>query len=560
MQFLRQNTIIDDKKCNFAVMIEKFHFLEVDPAAVELPQQFTCPFCYEPHPLALMAVERLQHYVASRDNWAAELAAGKMLGVLVAQDGEGRLGFLASFSGNLAGSVLHDYFVPPVYDLLDPQGEFKQGEAEITAINHEVERLLQSPELIQLKRLEKEQRQIMSDEIDAFKALMARHKLERDECRQAGNLTDEQREALLNQSRFEKAELKRIRQRHETKIQETHDEIGVFDRQIEHLKAKRKAMSEALQERIFRLFVVANARGEHGDLVEIFKPLGTLPPAGAGECCAPRLLNYAYGNGLRPLCMAEFWWGASPVGEVRHHGHFYPACRSKCKPILEYMLQGLDVEDNVLEHPIQSDELDVVYDDQWLTVINKPSGMLAVPGKQLEDSLFTQFRASCPEATGPIVVHRLDQETSGLVIFAKDKATHKALQQQFENHTIRKRYIALLDGNISQDEGVIDLPLMPDVDDRPRQRVDYEHGKPAVTRYRVLEHRAGVTRIALEPLTGRTHQLRVHCSHPLGLNSPIVGDRLYGTASSRLMLHAQSITFIHPATGQPVTVECPPQF
>ena len=527
---------------------------------MELPRQFTCPFCYEPHPLALMAVERLQRYVATRDDWVAELAAGKMLGVLVARDGEGRLGYLAAFSGNLAGSVRHDYFVPPVYDLLDPQGEFKQGEAAITAINHEVKRLQQSPELAAKREREAGARRKMSDEIVDFKALMARHKQERDERRRADNLTDEQQEAMLNQSRFEKAELKRIRRRHETAIQEIVDEIEDFCRTIEALKARRKAMSEALQERIFRLFVVTNARGEHRDLVEVFKPLGTLPPAGAGECCAPRLLNYAFNHALQPLCMAEFWWGASPVGEVRHHGHFYPACRSKCKPILEFMLQGLDVEDNLLGRPMQDEDLDVVYDDQWLTVLNKPSGMLAVPGKLLEDSLYTRYRKAHPEATGPIVVHRLDQETSGLVMMAKDKATHKALQQQFENHTIHKCYIALLDGIVPRDNGLIDLPLRPDVDDRPRQRVDHEHGKPAVTRYRVLECTGGITRVALEPLTGRTHQLRVHCSHPQGLNCPIVGDRLYGRAAARLMLHAQSITFTHPATGRSLVIQSPPPF
>ena len=258
--------------------------------------------------------------------------------------------------------------------------------------------------------------------------------------------------------------------------------------------------------------------------------------------------------------MAEFWWGASPVGEVRHHGHFYPACRSKCKPILEFMLQGLDVEDNPLGSPMENDELDVVYDDQWLTVLNKPSGMLAVPGKLLEDSLYTRYREAYPEATGPIVVHRLDQETSGLMVFAKDKATHKALQLQFEQHTISKHYTALLDGIVPHDDGIIDLPLRPDVDDRPRQRVDHEHGKPAVTRYHVLERRDGMTRIDLEPLTGRTHQLRVHCSHQQGLNCPIVGDLLYGRAAARLMLHARSITLMHPATGEEITLECAPDF
>ena len=541
-------------------MIEKFHPLDVDTAAMELPRRFTCPFCYEPHPLALMAAKRVQQYVASRDDWADELSAGKMLGVLVVRSEDSQLGYLAAFSGNLAGSVLHDYFVPPVYDLLDPQGEFKQGEAQITAINHELERMEQSPELADIRRRESLARQEQADEIADFKALMARHKLERDERRQRGNLTPEDQEALLNQSRYEKAELKRIRQRHEAKISEIAEEMDVFCSKMAAMRARRKAMSEALQERIFGLFIISNARGEQRDLVEVFKPLGTLPPAGAGECCAPRLLNYAFVNHLLPVCMAEFWWGASPVGEVRHHGHFYPACRSKCKPILDFMLQGLDIEDNPMERPMGDASLDIIYDDQWLTVVNKPSGMLTVPGKALEDSLLTRYQAVHPEATGPIVVHRLDQETSGLVLFAKDKASHKTLQQQFENHTISKRYIALLDGIVQQDEGVIHLPIRPDVDDRPRQRVDHEHGKSAVTRYRVLERREQVTRIELEPLTGRTHQLRVHASHPLGLNCPIVGDRLYGTASSRLMLHAQSITFIHPATGQELSIEAPPEF
>ena len=541
-------------------MIEKFHLFGSEVAAIELPRQFTCPFCYEPHPLALLAVEQVQHYVASRTDWADELDAGKMLGVLVVQDDGNRLGYLAAFSGNLAGKVSHDFFVPPVYDLLDPQGEFKQGESQISAINHEVELLEQSPEWEAVRRREADAMQKMADEIGDFKTLMTRHKQERDKRRNAGILTTEEEESLLNQSRFEKAELKRIRMRHEAELQKISYEKDSFIRRVAELKSRRKAMSEALQERIFRLFVVSNANGEHRDLVEVFRPLGTLPPAGAGECCAPRLLNYAYNNGLRPLCMAEFWWGKSPMGEVRHHGHFYPACRSKCKPILEFMLQGLDVEENPLGQPMEEIDLDVVYDDQWLTVINKPSGMLTVPGKLQEDSLLTRYQAAHPEAHGPIVIHRLDQETSGLVIFAKDKTTHKMLQQQFENHTIHKRYIALLEGQVSQDDGVIELPLLPDIDDRPRQRVDQVLGKPAVTRYSVLSRADGVTRVEMEPFTGRTHQLRVHASHPQGLNCPIVGDRLYGKASTRLMLHAQSITFIHPATGEPMTLECDPTF
>ena len=549
-----------EKRCNFVAVNEKFHLLAGESTMMELPHRFTNPFMYEPHPLALMAVERVQSYVASRTDWTEELDAGKMLGVLVAQDDDGRLGFLATFSGNLAGSVHHDFFVPPVYDLLDPQGEFKRGESLITAINHEVEQLEHSPHRRELLSQQSAQKQKNADEIAAFKAMMAQHKHERDTLRRSRDLSITEQEELLNQSRFEKAELKRIRRRHESEMLKITDEIAFFDQQIEALKCRRKAMSESLQERIFRLFVVSNAHGEHRDLVDVFKPLGTLPPAGAGECCAPRLLNYAYNNGLQPVCMTEFWWGASPVGEVRHHGHFYPACRSKCKPILDFMLQGLDVEDNVLEKPLDRAALNEVYDDQWLTVLNKPSGMLTLPGKSLEDSLLTRYQAAHPEVTGPIVVHRLDQETSGLVVFAKDKATHKALQQQFERHEVRKRYIALLDGIVSQDEGTIDLPIRPDIDDRPRQRVDEESGKPAITRYCVLERKDGVTRIALEPLTGRTHQLRVHCSHQRGLNCPIVGDRLYGRSAQRLMLHAANITFMHPTTGQPLSLECHEDF
>lgn len=539
---------------------EKFHPFGPEADAVTLPQQFTCPFLYEPHPLTLMAVREVQRYVETRNDWADELAAGKMLGVLVARNAMGRLGFLAAFSGNLAGQVHHDFFVPPIYDLLDPQGEFKQGEAQITAINHEVQRMEQSPTLATLLEQESLARQAMEDDITRFKALMAQHKRERNERRASGGLSADEQETLLNQSRFEKAELRRIRQRHQAELHIITDAIAAHRHHIDMLKARRKTMSEALQERIFRLFVVSNARGERRDLVEVFRPLGTLPPAGAGECCAPRLLNYAFNNGLQTVCMGEFWWGASPVGEVRHHGHFYPACRSKCKPILDFMLQGLDVEPNPLEHAMDTMPLQVVYDDQWLTVLNKPSGMLTVPGKALDDSLYTRYREAHPEAVGPIVVHRLDQETSGLVVFAKDKDTHKSLQQQFEGREVHKRYIAQLNGVVTHDQGTIDLPLCPDVDDRPRQCVDPVHGRSAVTRYRVLDRSGGITRIEFQPLTGRTHQLRVHASHPKGLNCPIVGDRLYGTASTRLMLHACSLTFTHPATGQSLTLQSPPPF
>jgi len=537
---------------------DRFHLFDTDVTAIELPHQFTCPFNYAPHPLSQLAAAQVQRYVASRGDWADELGCGKMLGVLVARDTtSGVLGFVAAFSGNLAAKVQHPYFVPPVYDLLDPQGEFKQGEARITAINHRLQQLQHDGTLAALRQHRDDATTAMQRELQEHHDLMVLHKQQRDQRRAASPLTDDEREQLLNQSRHDKAQHKRLRRQWQQRLDDITAQIDDYQRGIDALKRQRRQLSVALQERIFRLFVVTNARGEQRDLVQVFAPLGTLPPAGAGECCAPRLLNHAYRHGLQPLCMAEFWWGASPVGEVRHHGHYYPACRSKCKPILEFMLQGLDVEPNPLAAAHPADEaLDIVHDDQWLTVVNKPAGMLTVPGKLLDDCLLQRWHHAFPTATGPMVVHRLDQETSGLVVLAKDKQTHRALQQQFERHTITKHYVALLDGTVTTDSGEVSLPLIPDIDDRPRQRVDLLHGKPALTRWRVLERHDGITRVLFTPLTGRTHQLRVHASHPQGLGCPIVGDRLYGTASTRLMLHAATLTLTHPATGQTLTLRC----
>lgn len=539
----------------------RLHDFELDITGVELPQQFTFPFHYTPHPLCRMAAKQVQQYIASHNEWASELSKGKMLGVLVVQSHENEQPqFLAAFSGNLAGSNDHPYFVPAVYDLLAPNGEFKQGEATITAINHRIATLSQAPSLIKAR----EQLAIATRqgkiEVEQFKQLMAASKAQRDAVRATGNISPLDDEKMLNESRFQKAELRRIKQRIDITLAQHRDSVALLEEEITQLKAQRKAMSEALQERIFRLFIVENANGITSDLTNIFKQAeGKLPPAGSGECCAPKLLHYAYTHHYKPLCMAEFWCGASPTGEVRHHGHFYPACRSKCKPILDFMLKGLDVESNALAQSLIKHDIEIIYDDPWLAVINKPSGMLSVPGKLLEDSALTRFQQLCPNATGPMVVHRLDQETSGLLIFAKDKDTHKELQRQFALHEIHKCYIAVLQGAVNDNNGVIDLPLRPDIDDRPRQMVDYINGKPAITHYRVIKRNATTTLVEFSPVTGRTHQLRVHASHPQGLNCPIVGDPLYGTTSdkSRLMLHAASITFTHPTLGKPLTLTTP---
>lgn len=537
----------------------RLHDFDTDITGMGLPRQFTFPFHYTPHPLCVVASRQVQQYVASRGDWAQELQQGKMLGVLVVKAPDAtQPQFLAAFSGNLAGSNDHAYFVPAVYDLLNPDGEFKRGEADITAINHNIAALSKAPNLIKLREQLARMGRQGQQEIDAYKRLMADSKQRRDELRAVASVSDELNEQLLNESRFQKAELKRMRQRIDSETTACRQELQLLEDEIAQLKVRRKTMSEALQERIFRLFVVNDARGNTSDLTDIFAASeGKLPPSGSGECCAPKLLHYAYTHHLQPLCMAEFWWGDSPAGEVRHHGHFYPACRSKCKPILEYMVQGLDVEPNTLAQPHQAADIEVVYDDQWFTVVDKPSGMLSVPGKLLDDSALTRWQRMYPQATGPMVVHRLDQETSGLLIFAKDKDTHKALQEMFAQRQIEKCYMALLDGIIATDSGTIDLPLCPNIDDRPRQMVHYELGKPSTTYYEVVSRTGGTTLVKFYPKTGRTHQLRVHASHPSGLNTPIVGDMLYGTAGTRLMLHAYSITLTHPVTHQRLTITSP---
>lgn len=541
----------------------RMHPFQCDVSGIELPTQFTFPFHYVPHRLCKLAARQVQRYVATRPEWRDELQAGKMLGVLVVQDEARQLGYLAAYSGNLCQRNDWDYFVPAVYDLLQPHGEFKQGEAAITSLNHEVGALehdgLAQQCRQQVAALEAERDHALA----AWRQRMQASKARRDSLRASGGLTASQEQQLIAESQFQKAELKRLKRHYAQLIAAPQERLRAHGARIEALKRRRKAMSEALQARIFRLFVVSNARGESKDLLQVFHDYyghATLPPAGAGECCAPKLLQYAYRHALRPLCMAEFWHGKSPAGEVRHHGHYYPACLSKCRPLLSFMLQGLDVERNSLAQNSDEEPLKIAYDDPWIAVVDKPAGMLTMPGKLSDDSLLERARRQWPQATGPLVVHRLDQMTSGLVIIAKTKEVHKALQSQFATHSIKKRYIAIVDGEVEGDKGVIDLPLRPNVDDRPRQMVDPEHGKLALTRWQVIERKGGKTRIAFYPATGRTHQLRVHASHPAGLNTPIAGDMLYGTAASRLYLHAEQVTFTHPVTHKAVTVESKPQF
>lgn len=531
----------------------------VDPAT--LPARFTCPFCYTPHPLCIAAASCVQEYLATCRAWSDELAAGKMFGVLVVRHPEGGVGFLAAFSGNLAGSNRHPYFVPPVYDMLRPGDFFRQEEAAISALNGRVARLERDPQLCEARaELERLTRQAACA-LDEARTAALRAKAERD--RQRAERPDEALlAALVRQSQHEKAELRRLRQRWNERLAAARARVGALTEEVVRLKDERHRRSAELQHRLFARFRMLNARGEVRDLNELFADTPQrVPPAGAGECAAPKLLQYAYVSGLRPVAMAEFWWGASPRGEVRRHGCYYPACRGKCGPILRHMLQGLDVDPNPLERPAAAcGELRVFWEDASLAVVCKPAGMLSVPGLGGGTSLLAWLRDRYPHATGPLLVHRLDMATSGLLLCAKTLDAYRRLQAQFCNRTVRKRYVALLDGAVAADEGVVELPMRADWEDRPRQRVCFEHGAPARTEYRVLSREGGVTRVALHPVTGRTHQLRVHASHPSGLDAPIVGDTLYGRGGNRLFLHAESLTFRHPFTGEELHFEFPADF
>lgn len=533
-----------------------FHSFQTSIAGIELPHLFTYPFHYTPHPLCVMAAGEVQAYINKQTRWKEELDKGKMFGVLIVRTSNGQMGYLAAFSGSLCGSNSHSFFVPPVYDLLQPDGFFKIEEEQISAINRRIGQLQNSDRYVKLQqRLAKETASSQQILTEARKTLKTA-KEKREQRRQQQPDEDEQA-AMIRESQYQKAEFKRLERYWKERISEVKAELESISSQIESLKAERKNRSAALQQKLFHQFSFLNARGESKNLCDIFKQtIQQIPPAGAGECAAPKLLQYAYLNGLKPIAMAEFWWGESPKTEVRRHGYYYPSCKGKCGPILRHMLQGLDVEpDPLATAPAPPKEIEILFEDKWLLVIHKPEGLLSVPGKSEELSAYSLLRARYPEATGPMIVHRLDMATSGLLLVAKTKEVHQHLQAQFENHSIKKQYTALLEGILPTDEGTIDLPICPDLLDRPRQKADRESGKKAVTRYRVIDRKNGRTRIAFFPQTGRTHQLRVHSAHPSGLNCPIAGDELYGKKAERLYLHAERLEFTHPVSGQRIYIE-----
>ncbi|MCY1020371.1 pseudouridine synthase [Pyxidicoccus sp. MSG2] len=562
---------------------------EPQPATADVAGCFPSPFDEQgPRALARRAAEQLQAELRAGFVAPGIPAAlldsregGKMFGVLVVREPGGRIGYLRAFSGMLAGRWDVPGFVPPLFDR-DVRARLEpDGEAVVKALHARTETHRASPELVELRAaLEAQQTRHASERV----AMRARHE-ERRKQRHArrAELTAESAalqapepstaapdeavrraalHALDQESRGDKAEARRLDTAQEEERRTLAPRLAKLERRLRALERLRRIVSRALMKRLHDTYDVPNARGER-------RPLRTLftsgePPSGAADCAAPKLLAQAFRLGLQPLALAEFWWGAPPLSGGRVSGAFYAACRDKCGPLLPYMLKGLSVAPPRAFAPAAatSEGLSILFEDTWLVVVDKPHGLLSVPGREasLTDSVLTRLRARYPHATGPLLVHRLDLDTSGLLVAALDSRTHETLQRQFLHRTVHKRYVAWLQGLVKGERGTIDFPIRVDLDDRPRQIHDPVHGKPAVTEWHVLERDGERTRVAFFPHTGRTHQLRVHAAHPLGLGAPIVGDRLYGHPGERLLLHAEALSFLHPGTGQPVTFERPAPF
>ena len=553
-----------------------FRRFQADIHSISRPEKFTFPFYYEPHPLSIIACEELQAALESMEAILPLftptdercLPAGKMFGVLVVENQAGQLGYLCGFSGKLGPYTHLEGFVPPVFDLWNKDSFFTKEEAVLNSINAQIEKLQKDSSYQTAKEVLQQQLTAEKKAIAAKKISLKQLKNERKLLREAQESQcsplafETFNEDLIKQSLRDKHELRVLTAYWQEQIETTQQLIRDFDRLINRLKEERKQKSNALQRQLFQQYRFLNYNGEEQDLLAIFEQTAVQqPPAAAGDCAAPKLLQYAYLNGYKPLAMAEFWWGESPKSEIRKHKHFYPACRGKCEPILGHMLGGLTIDDNpLLVNPELQRPIAIIYEDEDFAVVNKPEEFLSVPGIYIQDSVYERMKLRYPKATGPIIVHRLDMATSGILVIAKNKAAHKALQSQFIKKTVTKRYVALLDGLVEGNEGYIDLPLRVDLDDRPRQMVCFEHGKPAKTKWEVIERKDGKTKVYFYPITGRTHQLRMHASHPLGLNTPIVGDDLYGTKSNRLYLHAEQIEFKHPTTYETVRFQVKEQF
>ncbi|MCC6815179.1 MAG: RNA pseudouridine synthase [Saprospiraceae bacterium] len=537
----------------------------------DIPANFQNPFSYDICKVAIVAAKELQSELEKNDDMGIDSTTkselGKMYGVLVVVDHNNEPGYLAAFSGKLDKGNVIERFVPPICDLLNPAGFFKKGESEINEINRKIQKLEQDKNYVELINELKINSDYYLKEIENLKSVMQTDKLKRLETRKQAILlvnNIEQKKILAeceNESIRQHFQMKDLKRKAKADFEAIKDKLKTFSEKIENLKFQRKILSAELQGKIFEEYVFLNSRKEEKSLNQIFNlEKGVVPPSGAGECAAPKLLQYAFQNHLRVISMVEFWWGKSPDSEIRKHRNFYPPCRSKCWPILSHMLSEFNFSDHELTLKQENIEIPVLYEDADIIVINKPSGLLSVPGLMDLPSVYSVMKYRFPNLSGPIIIHRLDQSTSGLMILAKNMTSYKLLQSQFINRIIKKSYTAILDGELVNSEGCINLPIRVDLKDRPRQLVCFEMGKEAITEYKVIHTGSGQTRLMFFPRTGRTHQLRVHSAHPRGLGIPIQGDELYGKKADRLKLHASKIEFRHPCSQDIMVFESKPDF
>jgi len=551
------------------------HFKE-DISGIQVPDKFTFPFYYEPHPLTLVATKELQEYLEKQTDFKHEFglkgkelknAIGKMFGILVVKKTDNSLGYLAAFSGKLADKSLPDKFVPPIFNMTSEGSFYIEGEKKIEKIGAEIQLLKKDKNYLSLKKSLKKLSKKIEEDLAAQRKKMKTSKLSRRlQKKEASANLDAANFNILNKKLIQESYndqfyYKELQEYYSYKIEESKTLLAHYENKIMGLMALRKKTSAILQNTLFEKYQFLNQQKETKGLLAIFNNPSSRPPAGAGDCSAPKLLQYAFQHHLTPIALAEFWWGISPNSEIRKHKNFYPSCQSRCKPILKHMLEGINMDENLLHKNLsENQELKIVFEDDDIIVVNKPPEFLSVPGKEIKDSVYTRIKQKYPSATGPLIVHRLDMSTSGILLLSKTKGANKILQNQFIKRTVKKRYVALLSGRLSKKKGTISLPMRLDLNDRPRQLVDFKNGKKAKTNWSVIAQDDLHTRIHLYPITGRTHQLRVHAAHKGGLNLPIVGDDLYGTKQDRLYLHADFIEFTHPTSKKKISFSVPPDF
>lgn len=546
-----------------------FQYFKTNISEVQLPEKFTFPFYYEPHLLAKIASNEIQEYLESQKDFNhdfgleeghSDSAIGKMFGILVVKNTENKLGYLAAFSGKLDDKSLPKKFVPPVFNMRTEGSFYTKGEAEIDEINSGLSAIIHNDNYRDLKGEFQQITLEINTDLEVQRKKMKVSKKNRKLQKKSAALTFNEidfknlTEKLKQESYNEQFFYKELQEYYQIKLNKVAQNLKIYNDKIDLLKKQRKEKSNYLQETLFSKYAFLNQQKELKNLLDIFNNPTVKPPAGSGECAAPKLLQYAFTNDLKPITLAEFWWGISPKSAIRKHKNYYPTCQSRCKPILTHMLKGIKMDDNLLlENLSEKQELKIIFEDDTIVIINKPAEFLSVPGKEIRDSVYTRIKAKYPKATGPLIVHRLDMSTSGILVLTKTKEANKILQSQFIKRTVKKRYVALLDGELHTEKGNIQLPLRVDLDDRPKQLVDFTYGKNAETNWEIIRKENGKTRVYFYPITGRTHQLRVHAAHKDGLNTPIFGDDLYGKKENRLHLHAEFIEFVHPSTNQNIS-------